>query len=544
MLIFAPVQASWAQGAPKAHRIQIRRIGKNAEFFDQATGKRFIPRGNNYIRLDHLRKKTEGTMLLYHSTFNNNLYEHARALRSLTRMSEEGYNTVRVFLNPVTDGGITSDKFELSSSYVDNLADFLTIARTSHIFVLITVDWIPLPRPGGTPDPLWCSDYQCTNRQILSVDGVSANQTFFRQLVEALIKHSAPLDAVLGYELRNELTFEPDLPPLSTKSGTIRTANGLTYDLSSAAEKGRMVEEGLVFWIDRMRDAIRGVDPTALVTVGFIPPQKPHPIRIGETKLSITSGPIRRSTVDFVDLHVYPVLDRMTMRDFAENFDIVGQTAKPVIIGELGAMTATYPSAEAATAAMLDWQAASCSYGIQGWLLWSWDVDHQNDSWAAVDSDGLLEKALSPKNRPDPCAPTTSTLPRKNAAARATARASRTGEGFDPADVLDGTMRPWNAGDAAPQWIEIDLGRQEDVIGIRLVVSQSPPGPTDHQIWIRGADEAYRMVHEFQETTSDFQRLEWTPPAAQRFRFVKVLTLKSPSWVGWREVEVIRTKAK
>ncbi|HNS52122.1 MAG TPA: hypothetical protein PKO09_13180 [Anaerolineae bacterium] len=54
-----------------------------------------------------------------------------------------------------------------------------------------------------------------------------------------------------------------------------------------------------------------------------------------------------------------------------------------------------------------------------------------------------------------------------------------------------------------------------------------------------GADETAPR-HAFDDRTSDQQVLEFTPdPPAQNVRLVRVVTTLSPSWVSWREIELL-----
>lgn len=536
--------AGEASGA-SAHRIQVRTAGGKAELYDRVTGRPFIMRGNNYVRIADLKKIVENRSLQYHSVFNVGRYNKSAAASAMKQMAADGYNTVRVFLNAITEGGMLGMSLTRSSSaYLNNVVSFLTLAKKYQLYVILTLDGFSMVPPANRLEPIWGPNYQSTNFQILSPEGVAANRSMFSTLAAELIRRGAPLESILAYELRNELTFEPDIQPLSLGSGHVRTANGTTYDLSSPAERERMLDEGLVFWIDQVRSAIRSVDPTALVTVGLIPPAKPHPMRLGERRLSVTSGAIRKSTADFIDIHVYPQLDGMTMKEFAENFDLVGVRNKPIVIGEFGALFAAYPSAEDAAESMVSLQAAASSYGFQGWLFWAWDDYSGRDMWAALDSNAVIGKALAPSRRPGPSAPAVENVPRTNAARRARVQASRTAQDSRPELASDGTMLPWNAGDGPPQWIEVDLLRPEQIKGIRLIVSQYPAGITVHQLWIRGASGEYSMAHEFRGATRDFQLLRYSFPLPVTVRFVKVVTVESPSWVGWREIQVIRTSPR
>jgi hypothetical protein len=525
------------------HPIGVRMVKNNAELYDRSTNKRFMVRGTNYIRLADL-KKFEGNMLLYHSTFNTGRYEATRMLRDMQKMVKSGYNVVRVFLNAATEGGIRSKGDSLSDDYIKNLSDFLIKAKENKLYVILTLDWIPVPVPLSPPPSAWCSDYQCSSVHILTEDGIRANQNFFTRLVRNLLAHKAPTDMILAYELRNELTFDSELPPLSLTSGSVTTANGKTYDLSSAVEKNRMLEEGLVYWIDRVRGSILQVDPTALISVGFIPPGGPNPARVGEKKISVVGQVIRKSLLDVVDIHVYPDAGGPTLSQLAENFGIVGFNAKPVIMGEFGALTEQYPSREAALRKMVDLQAASCALGIDGWIFWAWQIEKNPDTYNLMDDNEIMNLILAPVNRPDPCSGTIVARVRKNRTDGAKVSASKTFEKDGPEFAVDETTRPWRSGGDAPQWIELDLLKPDSVQMIRLVVSQYPAGETVHQIWVRGENEEYRLVKELRGRTKDRDVIEIPTPGLAKIRFVRILTVQSPSWVGWREVEVIRPTAR
>ena len=525
------------------HTIAVRIVDNNAELYDRTTKKRFVVRGTNYVRIAKL-KKIEGDTLLYHSTFNSGRYNAARLQNDMQKIAKDGYNVVRVFLNVATEGGIRGKGNGLSTDYVKNLADFLTKARKYKLYVILTLDWIPIPVPSSPAPSAWCSGYQCSSVQILTPDGIRANQLFFMRLVRDLLSHNAPTDRILAYELRNEMTFDSDLPPLSLDSGSITTANGRTYDLASAAEKNRMLEEGLIYWIDRVRESVLQMDPTALIAVGFIPPQGPHPTRVGENRISVVGPVIRRSRIDLVDIHVYPEAGGPTLAQLAENFGIVGFSAKPVVMGEFGALTDQYPSREAAIRKMVELQAASCGLGVDGWIFWAWHIEKNPDTYNLMDDDESLNRVLAPIYRPDPCSGSIVARIRKNRTDRAKVNASKTYQKNVPEYAIDETTRPWNSGGVPPQWIELDLQTPDSVQIIRLIVSQYPAGQTHHQIWVRGENEEYRLFTELRGRTKDRDVLEIPTPGLTMIRYVKILTLQSPSWVGWREVEVLRPTAR
>ncbi|MGQ0849200.1 MAG: discoidin domain-containing protein [Actinomycetota bacterium] len=505
------------------HRIGVRIVEGSGELFDRFTGEKFVPRGANLIRL------SAGA----HSTLDPGRYDRQQIVETFARLAGGGYNVVRVFLNSRMLAG---DESGLSGEYLDNAADLIHIAKAHQLQVLFTQDWLPEANSWGFPsDPL----IDNVNSMYLARGGLDANRRFFLEWVRGLIARGAPLDALLAYELRNELYFTDLYPPFSLSSGTVTTANGRSYDLSSEEEKVRLLEDNLVSWIDEMGEAIRSVDPTALVTIGFFQPKGPNLSREGDDRLIETRRAILESTADFIDLHGYPG-GELNLAQIVENFGLPTQTAKPVLLGEFGAEHVSYPSVDDAIRALVEWQIESCAYGFDGWLVWTWDSVEQPDFWNALDNDGAIGRALSPAVRPDPCAVgelnMTVELTR---GATITASAATTDDPVNSA--IDGlTETIWSAGDDAPQWVEIDLGAERPLRAIRLLVAQHPVGLTTHVVTVRGEKGPAREVANFTQTSADGDWLEisWDDPQTDA-RYVRVETLHSPSWVAWREISLL-----
>jgi hypothetical protein len=107
--------------------------------------------------------------------------------------------------------------------------------------------------------------------------------------------------------------------------------------------------------------------------------------------------------------------------------------------------------------------------------------------------------------------------------------------------AFDGdTTSAWQAGDVpAPQWIELDLGREAAISGIRLLTRQEAAGSTDHVVTFRTGAGTEQQRVQFAGETADSQWLEWTAPAqVEHVRYVRITTLATPSQIGWREIEV------
>lgn len=98
----------------------------------------------------------------------------------------------------------------------------------------------------------------------------------------------------------------------------------------------------------------------------------------------------------------------------------------------------------------------------------------------------------------------------------------------------------WNSGGGPKQWIQIDLGGSFNILEIRLSISQYPEGETIHQVLGKGPGGEYTLLIEFKGTTKDGQTLVFSlsEPVGE-IQFIRIETIASPSWVAWREIEII-----
>lgn len=510
-----------------AHRVGVRVVKGSGELFDRRTGRRFVPRGANYVRL-----AAEG-----HSTFNVGRYASRGASTALRRMRALGYNSVRVFVGGGCGAcGGDGEAARISPAYARNLTDFLRRAKKNGQLVILATQWLPGGYAAKIGDSALVDD---VNRIFLTDGGITAYASFWRDLVLELRRQGAPLDAILAYDIVNEAAFVVDKAPFTLTNGVLRAPGGQRYDLADPAARERLLGDGMVTFANRVRAAIRKVDPTALVSASYFAPSVPNPTRPGDARDVRTRAVIERSQLDLVDVHAYPGGD-LSLAQHMQNYGIDGPTRKPVIIGETGAFKDAFPAAAAAVVPLQAWQAASCRYGIDGWLLWTWDTDEQPELWNARSGDGAIAAALGTRARPDPCQPPPGTT---NLALGKPATASATREGA-AANAFDGSPgTAWLSGSDPPQWIEVDLQQPATIGAVRLVVAQYPAeGATTHRVWTRGpADgDPYVLRETLAGTTRDGQSLETragTPWAG--VRFVRVETTQSPSWAAWKEIEVL-----
>ncbi|MFQ5676812.1 MAG: discoidin domain-containing protein, partial [bacterium] len=535
-LFFFTVLLSVPYSQPK-HRIGIRTVNGEAEFFDKNSGHKFVPRGANFVQLGG-----DGSTVVDRLFLPQN-YDHDKVTQSLTRMRDLGYNTVRVFVDNCGDDCIGDPAGGLSSAFLDNIADFLKAANQQRIYVILTSN--DLPKQGGYVQQI---EAQCCdtfdgymNTQYLSPVGLAVYRDYWQTIVEGLAARSVPLEVILAYALRNEQFFLSDQPPLSLNSGLVTTANGKTYDMSSATEKSQMTEDGLAYWLREIRHAIQTVDSTALFTIGFFAPNAPNSWR--EDNRFVNVGPVfSDEAIDFLDFHIYPGPGGLSMQQYIENFGSSGYESKPIVLGEFGGFKFVYFSPEAAAQDLQAWQVESCSYGIDGWLHWHWEGTNDAEVWTGSEANEAINKALAVAEHPEPCEADVLDFFGNNIALHKPAQASMTLPDQTPSQAVDGWLNTnWGAGSHPPQWIEIDLETPFEITALRLIVAQFPDGETRHRVFGKSdASSQYQLLHEFTGSTTDNQVLEFTPMSPwSNLRYLKVETIESPSWVSWREIQVL-----
>ena len=100
----------------------------------------------------------------------------------------------------------------------------------------------------------------------------------------------------------------------------------------------------------------------------------------------------------------------------------------------------------------------------------------------------------------------------------------------------------WNSHQFAPQWFSVQLDDFYLVDRIQLTVTQSPAGPTTHEVWLRDVTGVATLHKRFRNVyTEDGQTLDVQVDPPRNLNEVFVFTVQSPSWVAWREVNVFGT---
>lgn len=526
-------------------RIGIRMGAERAEFYNTATDERFIVRGVNYVDFYQTERSTYEDRVMAVGIYNP---ERVRA--AFQRLSALGYNTVRIFIDTCGFGPRcigNPNGAGLNPEYLDNMVDLLHIAGQEGIYVIYTANSVPEEggywsyfdaQIYGRDQRFGFEDYR--NSDWLHPAGVEIKRRFWEDLMQGMLARNAPFETLLGWQLTNELWLWKLAPPLNLEEGLVTPANEQTYDMADPEQKRAMVADGILHYMETIVPIIKAADPQALTTVGFFAPQFPNATGIGGDWYVDTAPLLATAPVDFWDFHAYYDTD-LTVAEQAENFGMPGYTEKPVIMGETGSGKAFFPSAYTGLTVGLQWIADSCEVGFDGWLNWGyypWPDDMPGKPWTFLDQDGLLLEGMAPVNQPDACI--VPELEAANVALGRAVRVSRQNPGQPGTQAVDGQSSGWSAGDYPPQWVEVVLDGPTTIQRVGMTIEQWPPGDTRHQVWAKFADGSQMLVAEFAGfTTVDMNLSHDLPIPLEGVTAVRFLTLKNPSWVGWKEVEVI-----
>jgi hypothetical protein len=412
------------------------------KLFNTSTKEAFVPRGMNYVKLSQTNSGK-----YFHSTFEPNLYSTRHAESFLQQMQYDGYNVVRVFVDPgsnvdASNGtphgvGLGMDDWGLiQEPYLDNFADFVRRAAAHRIYVLPSLDLFPqnahyYKNIVGPIDPVKINA-SGSNLTFMHMGHIRAKKAYLTTFLSELRKRiGAPLmSTLLAVQLTNEATFFTTLAPFNRYAGTFRGIDGVTYDMSVPEQRQQAADAHAVLFAGQMVDAVHAVVPAMMVTMGVATNLALGRIKPDGLSSYCTTGcdsadkryryPARAlslalySRLSFIDIHIYP-RDVVPKSEKPWTLDAAlasvewGQLRGVVLLGEFGAFRSVYDnSATAAAYAMRDFQVAACKKGFSGFLFWTWDTyesPSQQHYFPANYGGGAINGVLAPTARDNPCMP-------------------------------------------------------------------------------------------------------------------------------------------
>jgi WD40 repeat protein len=164
-------------------------------------------------------------------------------------------------------------------------------------------------------------------------------------------------------------------------------------------------------------------------------------------------------------------------------------------------------------------------------------VQTQTPTFPSVSSSSNTP-TLSPSPT-DTLEPTPTPKPEFNVALNKPVRVSASWVVDPPERAVDGNLNDWwGAGGPAPAWIEVDLGGLYSISKIQ-VYNQGPTGNIPYQVFGRSLDGENKLLHVFDGTKSENQRLTFSPDIPwEDISTIRIEISSGSGWVGLREVQV------
>ncbi|MEM7052407.1 MAG: hypothetical protein AAF604_22265, partial [Acidobacteriota bacterium] len=335
-------------------------------------------------------------------------------------MAVFGYNIVRVFIDPGNwnrETGINGpwETGHLDEAYLDHFADFLLRATRHRLYVLPSIDGVPLNRHYWEIFSPPAPNIEGMNSHYLAPGHIAAKKAYLEDFIDALQARvgSEFLTSIFAYQLVNELVYQGRKLPFSSLTLEVTTANGKTYDMSDPIERQLAADENTILYTDTMVDAIRSRDPDAMVTIGMFTytasgkPEGPNgllpiPPAGEDGRFPVRPAVLSQSTaLSFIDLHIYPGFGVPLEDDLASSEWSDLDPATPAMLGEYGALKNRHANILAGAAAMRSLQLESCAFGFSGWLYWAYDLP--GSTWTLFEEGGLINQTVAPLYVPSPC---------------------------------------------------------------------------------------------------------------------------------------------
>ena len=360
--------------------------GKPGHFVYKKTGKIFIPEGYNHTVGDIYDNR------FAHATFNVGTYNSKRIDKVLEEMKSLGANTVRVWLwgTDYKGNGIWGgpEGRTLNKEYMENFCDFLRLATKHKMYVIPILDLKPANAKykGIAIKGLKNADKKVTdhNSDILLQGFIDARKQAARDTI-SFIRKADPnlLNTILGCSLANEICLYSMNAPFNLTNGVVKVANGKSYDMADFDSRQKCADESFLYWANQLAEVIHEEDRGGLVTIGMwtsdaherppingIKVSKNPDVRF-PPRPSVFASP--KSKIDFLDIHVYPWGNKLSINRNAHELDAIDKSGLPAFVGEYGVFIHQAKDNNDGAKKVLELREKCYKAGYSGALLWVWN---------------------------------------------------------------------------------------------------------------------------------------------------------------------------
>ena len=400
-------------------RIAIKKSDDGAHFVYKGTNEVFTPMGGNYMGLRGGDHSTFDAA----TSFTQADYDPIKAEAMLKALSKNYGNVIRVFLigRTATNPGISGDPayaldderyyFEgLYKPYMENVAHFLRTAQKYGVYVMLTLGDADVPSNDYYID-LQGGAALARNYMYFDANGVNARKTYAKNVMRYFTE-CAPdcVNGIFSIELQNEFAVHTDQWPFNMTSGTVKTANGKTYDMGDADSRELCFKEGVTYYINQVYSAIKSVDKNVLVNEGSFTRNIVGNNHIygmqnvvsGDYRVPATFDIYLNTNIDFLDVHIYfaNTSGNTVLNSFADDLTYMNYwtdevqellKSKPIFMGEFGPNARIFRDMEAANEVWRETVRLATESGFKGFSVWTLESHNQTECWNILANDGKFD---------------------------------------------------------------------------------------------------------------------------------------------------------
>lgn len=317
-------------------------------------------------------------------------------------MKTYGYNYVRVFLAcPYLYSGFGLSSPGVSINYTKNLVDFLLRASNHQISVMLTGDFNPSNYQSIIDSYPLPANVTGINVIVFHHGQIAAKAQFFQDLLSQIkLLNKTAFENIFAIDIFNEIAISVYAQPFSLTSGFVSFEN-ILYDMSKGTDRQQLLDIAGNIWMNSTVKAIKFISPNISVSASLFSPNavghdgfdgvQSRPAGVDD-RYPLRSASLVKSLADYTDLHVY------ASDNVQKEFEGAALSQeKPIIMGETGAYTGSFPNVSIAALAIKKVIIDSFNYRFSGWGIWTWNsVDQIPRFWTLTEQNNAINKVLSP----------------------------------------------------------------------------------------------------------------------------------------------------
>jgi hypothetical protein len=397
---------------------------RKGKLVNVSTDSQFIIRSNQYVTYSSDHKNL--------ITFAPEYYSKENVQTAFSKMSDLGYNSVRLVFNNELDGKAYKQRCDVNTTIpldqcVDikaylNLVETILIAKQNNLKVILSFVGTPHSYITYTSST---KNYTGQNIHFLNEQSIRDIGRYYNN-VFVFLKEKNSLDAILAVEPFAEPEIDTSQYPF-TSEGLVLTEDNfyvpsgkeyvvdtsLTTKVNgqSSIKMKEIITYSFINAYNYWYQSIKAVDPSLLVlydqfaTILVSDSNTRH-----NDDLTLVNPTLQ---ADIIGMQIYPELLKPN-QNFSSFFSFTPTFSsallslnKPFIIVEFGIEKTNSTDINTAKNLLLFWQNESCQYKVAGWSFFNWSAT--NFSYlTAIEDNYAIANALSPRSRPVICTAATS----------------------------------------------------------------------------------------------------------------------------------------